>query len=375
MNISIIENEIDVICSPLTRVPKRSTFVNLEDLFDRKTKLNNLYAQLLRCVNEEDMDTHIKFIMPLVIDKIRKGLSLITRLLIEWKMVYQFECEKGIEDSSEPIEMSHRPPVYNSISEVKTGDRIYSCVEEGNMRVEYSSRSNMFKANDLENELLVVDESENCVTLSNLNRCVVIIPGTIKSLTAQGLKECQIYVNIIKGSFLMYKANNTVIDIGNCSSQVRIHESSDLIFGISGLKAPIIEKCINIAFYPSFIEAFKPLEESYDTRNSIIGLTWSNKWNNASMVKPLDVVDFSSQYMQNQSNNGMMACRSLKSNNEWRTATICYLKGRWLNLNDWPNDIEKEMLRDIKEIESNKVHKEPLDLILDDEEFEELDEL
>lgn len=86
------------------------------------------------------------------------------------------------------------------------------------------------------------------VTLRGLDGCLVLLLGRIGALHCHDLQRCQIYVGAVSSSALLYGCSDCAI--GLATKQLRLHDSSGMLFHLHTLSGPVIEHCKRIAFAP-----------------------------------------------------------------------------------------------------------------------------
>lgn len=86
------------------------------------------------------------------------------------------------------------------------------------------------------------------MTLRRLTDCRVILLGVVGALHCHDLRRCEIYVGAISSSALLYNCNRCEITLA--TKQLRLHDSTSILFHLSTLSGPIIEHSRRIGFAP-----------------------------------------------------------------------------------------------------------------------------
>eukprot|EP00948_MAST-09A_sp_MAST-9A-sp1_P001202 g1202.t1 len=102
-------------------------------------------------------------------------------------------------------------------------------------------------------------ESQNPVVyLSQLEDCVVVLPGVAGALHCSHLKNCLVISGPIAGSCLLENLENCTLVLG--VRQVRIHHAISCYFSLHCASRPIIEYCEKLVFGP-YLVTYKNLQK------------------------------------------------------------------------------------------------------------------
>ena len=112
------------------------------------------------------------------------------------------------------------------------------------------------------------------IIIENLNKAIIIIPFTVKSLFAKNVKDSKIFIAAVDGG--SHITNFHYCEVYICTHQLRIHDSDNNHFSILTNSKPIIEKCCNFEFSNIF-RKFNNEELVMYLKNSNLKIE-DNKW-------------------------------------------------------------------------------------------------